>query len=368
MKKYLIINPFGIGDVLFTTPVIRAIKEASPDSIIGYWCNERVAPLLKANPAINRVFSLSRGDLKKVFQDSIPDGIKRALGLFFAIRKERFDICLDFSLDHRYSLVAKLAGIKKRAGFNYKNRGRFLSDKIDTDGYCSRHMVEYYLGLLRLIGIPPHSSVRAGLHNLELHIPQGSKARIKALFSSLGIGGADLIVGIAPGAGESWGKDASIKHWPAVKFAQLSDKIIEALKAKVLILGSSAEKPIADVIVNIMKNKPIDLTGRTTLEELAAAIDNLDILIANDGGPLHMAAALGKKTVSFFGPVSPKVYGPYPADAKRHAVLNKGLECSPCYSEFRLTGCSNNRECLKSISVREAMSAVSGLLSSEEKK
>lgn len=361
MKKYLIINPFGIGDVLFTTPVIRAIKEASPDTIIGYWCNERAAPLLRANPAIDYIFSLSRGDLKKIFQGSILEGLNKALAQFIAIRKKHFDICLDFSLDHRYSLVAKLAGIKRRVGFNYKKRGRFLTDKIDTDGYHSRHMVEYYLSLLRLVGIEGKN------YNLELHIPQGSKVRIKALFSSLGIGEADLIIGIVPGAGESWGKDALIKHWPAVKFAQLSDRMIDGLKAKVLILGSSAEKPVADVILNTMKNKPVDLVGRTTLEELAAIIDNLDILIANDGGPLHMAAALGKKTVSFFGPVSPRVYGPYPADNRKHSVLNKGLECSPCYSNFRLSGCLNNKECLKSISVDEAMSAVSELLVSKER-
>ncbi len=78
MKKFLIINPFGIGDVLFTTPVIRAIKDNQPDSFIGYWCNERVEPILKNNPRIDKIFALSRGDIRKIYHQF------RIKGQFFA--------------------------------------------------------------------------------------------------------------------------------------------------------------------------------------------------------------------------------------------------------------------------------------------
>jgi ADP-heptose:LPS heptosyltransferase len=104
------------------------------------------------------------------------------------------------------------------------------------------------------------------------------------------------------------------------------------------------------------------LVGRTSLEELSAVINNLHILIANDGGPLHIAAALGKKTVSFFGPVDPKVYGPYPPDEKRHIVLRRNLECSPCYVDFHLLSCKRNRECLETIDIDSALDAVAKLL------
>ena len=73
-KKFLFINPFGIGDVLFTTPVIRAIKDKFPDSFIGYWSNLRVKPLLESNPRINKVFALSRGDIKKLYRESFFKG------------------------------------------------------------------------------------------------------------------------------------------------------------------------------------------------------------------------------------------------------------------------------------------------------
>ena len=145
MKKFLIINPFGIGDVLFTKQVIRAIRDNYPDAFIGYWCNERVEGLFKNNPNINKIFAFSMGDFKRVRHESVTEAGSRLIRVLRGIRRERFDISLDFSSEHRYSLLAKILGIKRRVGFNYKNRGRFLTDKIDTNGYSSKHVVEYYL-------------------------------------------------------------------------------------------------------------------------------------------------------------------------------------------------------------------------------
>lgn len=360
MKRLLIINPFGIGDVLFTTPVIKSIKDAYPNSIIGYWCNERVKDILKNNSNIDRIFASSRGDIKKIYHKSKLEGMYRFLNLLYRIKKEKFEIAIDFSLDHRYSLVAKLLGIKRRIGFNYRKRGRFLTDKIDINGYNIKHVVEYYLDLLKSINIEPKN------RNLDLSVSDTSKLKAGSILSSTGINEKDLVIGIAPGAGASWGKDASLKHWPAVKFGQLADRIIKDFKAKILILGDESERPISNIILNTMKNQAIDLTGKTNLEDLVNVIDNLDLLITNDGGPLHIAVALGKKTVSFFGPVDPKVYGPYPTDQKRHIVLKRGLECIPCYRNFRLSGCLKNKECLEDIDVEQAINAVSRLLSGKD--
>jgi len=358
LKKFLIINPFGIGDVLFTTPVIRAIKDSYPDAFLGYWCNERVAGVLKSNPKINLIFSLSRGDIKKIYNRSRFEGICKSLGLLRRIKKERFDICIDLSLEHHYSFIAKLLGIRKRVGFNYKKRGRFLTHKIDLDGYSSKHVVEYYLDLLNIIGIKPKTT------DLDLYVNDADKIKAKNLLKYYGVTSEDLIIGIAPGAGGSWGKDASLKHWPAIKFAQLANRICEDLKAKILILGDESERAIADIIVNIMQHKAIDLVGKTTLEELAAVISNLKILITNDGGPLHMAVALGVKTVSIFGPVSEVVYGPYPQDNTRHIVLKNNLDCRPCYRDFRLEPCQINRECLEAIGVEQVFDGVRKLVNS----
>jgi len=354
-KKILIINPFGIGDVLFTTPVIRALKESYPDSFIGYWSNSRVKPVLVNNPAVNKVFALSRGDIKKLCQESFLSGFWNLLKLIFSLKKGRFDICFDFSLDHRYSLLAKLIGIRRRVGFNYKGRGRFLTDKINLDGYSRKHAVEYYLDLLKFLNIRPQSNC------LELKILAEDEIKAKDILSAGKIEEGDLVIGVFPAAGGSWGKDSGYKHWPALKFAQLADKLIDKFNAKIVILGDLSERRITDVVINAMRNKPLDLAGKVNLEVLPAVIKNCNLFVSNDGGPMHIAAALGVKTVSIFGPVSELVYGPYP-EHRNHVVLKWDMPCRPCYNNFRLPVCGKDKECLKSISVDEVFEAVKKLL------
>ena len=354
-KKILVINPFGIGDVLFTTPVIKALKQQYPDAFIGYWSNLRVKPILESNSQINKVFALSRGDLKKLYQESFFKGIWSAIKLVWEIKKEHFDICFDFSLDHRYSLLAKLIGIRQRIGFNYKGRGRFLTKRIDLTGYQEKHVVEYYLELLKFLDIPVVDK------SLYLGVSEESQQKAQDMLAQGGIEENDLVIGIAPGAGGSWGKDASYKHWPALKFAQVAERLATELKAKIVILGDESEQKIAEVIAHVLRNKPIDLTGKTGLEILPAVIKNCNLLITNDGGPMHMAVALGVKTVSVFGPVSEVVYGPF-SSSNEHVVLKSDISCRPCYNNFRLAACDKDRECLKSVSVDAVFEASRKLL------
>lgn len=366
--KILIINPFGIGDVLFTTPVIKVLKDRHPDCFIGYWCNERVGELLEADSRIDKVFSLSRGDIKRVYK-----GLKRVIALISLIsriKKERFDITFDFSLDSRYGLWSKLAGIKKRIGLDYKNRGRFLTDKVYLKEYFGKHVIEHNLGLLRFVNMEPEDKL------LELVISEENKARALSILKEYGVAAADLLIGVAPGGGASWGRDAIYKQWPAERFAEVTDRMIKELNAKVVLLGSIDEKPIAEIVLEKRGQTQstsdrrdgsdpvfpiIDLAGKLNLKELAAVISELKLLICNDGGPLHMAAALGVKTVSMFGPVDEIAYGPYPPSAK-HIVVKKDLPCRPCYRDFKFTGCRNNRKCLEDITVEEVYGQVKGLL------
>ena len=378
--KIIIINPFGIGDVLFTTPVIRAIKDRHPNSFIGYWCNERVGELLCGEPSIDKIFPLSRGDIKRIYRES--KGINRVLKGFIAllslirkIRKEKFDIAFDFSLDSRYGLWSKLARIKKRIGLDYKGRGRFLTDKIALKAYAGKHVIEHDLDLLKFINIEPRCK------SPDLVASEKDKAKARGILKEYGVATTDILIGVAPGGGASWGKDAIYKQWSAEKFAE----VVSALgknNVTVVLLGSVEDKEIAEIVRGRGQTQSahnrrvgsdpiplgsdpippiIDLTGKLNLKELAAIISELKLLICNDGGPLHMAVALGVKTVSIFGPVDEKVYGPYPSSAK-HIIIKRDLSCRPCYKDFRFTGCSNNRKCLEDITVDEVFVQVKGLL------
>jgi lipopolysaccharide heptosyltransferase II len=354
MAKFLIVNPFGIGDVLFTTPVIRAIKTDSGSHRIGYWCNMRAAALFIRHPDVDYVYGFSRGDLKSMLRHSPFTAIGKLLMLLHQVRRERFEVMLDYSLDHRYALIALLLGIKKRIGFNYRGRGRFLTHRIEMSSYQDSHMVEYYLRLLNVTGIRPSDS------RLSLPLNDGDTARGRHMLTRLGADMRKPLVGIAGGAGASWGRDAGLKHWPSVKFAQLADRIAGELNAQIVLLGDASERSIAEVITGMMKHRPVDLVGKTSLEELVAVIGCLRCLVTNDGGPLHLAVALGVRTVSIFGPVDEKVYGPYPAAG--HAVIHADMECRPCYRNFKMPPCERDRACVRSIGTQEVFEAVRRLL------
>ena len=352
--RILIINPFGIGDVLFTTPLIHAIKENSPQSFIAYICNYRTEPILEENPHIDKIIPFSRGDIKKVFRKSKIEAVKKILSLIKQIRKLKFDLLIDFSLDYRYNIVAKFLGIPKRIGFNYKNRGRFLTDKIDIEGYNDKHIVEYYLDLLKFLGIKPTTN------RLELFLSKQDEQWADLHLRSVGIDENDFVVGIIPGGGESWGKTAFYKHWAKEKFAQVADELSKKYNAKIIILGSSQEKKICQDVVNLMHEKPINACGKTTIRQFAALLKRCKLVITNDGGPLHTAISQNVNTISIFGPVDEKVYGPYPPDEK-HIVLKKDLPCRPCYRNFKMQECEN-RKCLELITAEDVLEAVDRLL------
>lgn len=351
----LIINPFGIGDVLFTTPAIASLKDHFQDSVITYWCNERVKGIFKDNPNVDHCIAGTRGDLKRLWKQSKMRAIKQFIHILREVKKGKFDMVFDFSLDHRYGLLTKLLGIKRRIGFNYKKRGRFLTDALTIEGYHASHVVEHYLELLKFVGVTP------ARHNLELFVSGPSAIKSKIVLESMGVVNDDLVIGIAPAAGASWGKDAGLKHWPAIRFAQLADRIIREWGAKIILIGDKSERLIADALLCAMKNKAIDLVGKTAIDEIPALLSNCALLIANDGGLLHMAVALGVPTVSIFGPVSDTVYGPYPPSEK-HKVIKKELACQPCYVGFKLKACMQDKECINAITTEQVFQAVNLVL------
>lgn len=355
MKRALIINPFGIGDCLFTLPLINALKSEDPGIFVGFWCNERTEEILVKSAAIDKTYALSRGDLKRVFKTSRIKGVVKLFWILNSLRKEKFDTVLDFSLDHRYGFISKVLGIKTRVGFNFKNRGRFLTKKIDIDGYSSRHIVECYLDLLKLIDFPINKA------EFELKFPQSDLSLADKLLQGIGLKKDEEFVAIAPAAGASWGKDAKFKHWPADKFALLIDRIYFDLGIKAVIFGDNSEVDLIKGMVKLTKSKPADLSGKTALGMLPALFKKAALLITNDGGPLHVASAVGTKTVSIFGPVDERVYGPYPV-SERNIVITNDIACRPCYQKFKMSVCRIDKSCLNSISVNEVFEAVRKLI------
>ncbi len=354
-KKILIANPFGIGDVLFSTPLIAALKKAMPDCFIGYACNTRTAPMLSCHPGVNEVIVFERDELSALWRTDKARYFREAKTLWKKIKGFGFDVVFDLSLSRDYPLFFMLAGVKERIGYNFKNRGLFLTKKTDIKGYHDRHIVEYYLDLLGKLGIQPAGSAP------EAFTTGGNDAWAEDFLRRHGVGAGDSLVGIVPAGGASWGREAERKHWAREKFALLADRLIRQSAAKIIILGSPEEKEILREVSGRMKEKAAGIVDFAGLGEFISLIGKCGLVVANDGGPLHLAVARGAATVSIFGPVDDRVYGPYPRTEK-HVVIGRNLDCRPCYRRFRMAECGRNLECLRAITVDEVASAAAGLL------
>lgn len=355
--RILIVNPFGIGDVLFTTPLIANLKEAFPDSYIGYVCNARTKDILLNNPKVDKVFVYEKDNFRKLWKTSKLLCIRKFLKLLSSIKKKKFDIVFDLSLGQEYSFFLWLIGIKKRIGYNYKNRGIFLIDKINISGYDKKHIVEYYLGLLKLIGIEPKPK------DLEFPLSAKDLEWAQDYLNENDVTDQDIIIGLIPGGGASWGVSAYRKQWPPHRFANLANQISEKFKAKIMLFGDINEIALCNQVASLVKEMPLITCGKTTLSRFAALLKRCDLVICNDGGPLHIAVSQGTKNISIFGPVNPLVYGPYPR-SENNLVIKKDLVCQPCYEKFKLKEC-RHMDCLTTIEVKEVMAAIDNFLGSE---
>lgn len=354
-NRILIINPFGIGDVLFSTPLVSVIKVLFPNSYIGYICNIKTAPILMSNPQIDEVFVFERGDYRFLWKKSKIKAIVKFFGFWQEIAGKKFDVVFDISLGKEYAFFCWLSGIKKRIGFDYKNRGRFLTNRFLFSGFSDKPIAEYYLDLIK----PVLKNYKLDFSKLELVlIPQPKDiAYIDKYLKEAGVNEQDILIGIAPGGGASFGaKNQDRRRWMPERFRELAERIMERCHAKVILIwGGYEEEQLAIDISRGLHIKPL-LAPKTTIMEMAALMKRCKIVVCNDSGLLHVAVSQNVPTISMFGPANENVYGPYPKSSK-NIVLTSSAECRPCYNKFKLPECKT-RKCLDDISVDKVFEAI----------
>jgi len=357
-RSFLIINTFGIGDVLFSTPLLRNLKENFPNAKIFYLCNRRVYPVLKNHPLIEKIFIYERDEFEKVKKQSKFAWLKKIIAFVSDIKKEKIEVVLDLSLNSQFGFFSWVAGIKKRLGLDYKGRGRFFTDKIEINGYQDKHVVDYYLSLLNLLNIKPKEL------KLQVYADEISKLWADNFIKDNGISNSDFLIGVAPCGGQAFGKEANIKRWPENKFSLLIDKLIEEFNAKILIFaGPNEKKEVSNIISGLNNSARCFEFTDSSLDQIIAMIDKCKLFIGNDTGPLRFADALDKKIIAIFGPIDEKVYGVYPPDStNKSIVINKDLNCRPCYKKFRLPECIHDKKCLNDISTEDVFKEAKRLI------
>jgi heptosyltransferase I len=363
-RKILLIKLSAVGDVVHTIPVLNKLRARYPDAQIDWLVTPAIGELLRHHPALNNVIDFSR-------DTSAPPWAWAALSsyarLAAKLRLIGYDLVIDLHGQSRSAFLAFVTGARVRIGFDKERPEVWANSRKVTDDFRKHawqgaregawlfythhialptmdvHVIDHYQSVGRLLGF------EAGATDFTLRIPQAAHERIEALLRERGIGGARPVI-IAPRG--NW----ETKRWPDEKSAEVARQFLDRGYAVVLV-GAPRER---DVGANIARLAPgiVDLTGETTLSELAALLSRAAICIAHDSGPMHLAVALGRPVVALFGPSDTVWAGPYHRD---DAVVRAGLACSPCYLR-RLRSCTHGHACMEELSAQAVIARAESVL------
>jgi len=339
-KKILIVRTDRIGDVLLTTPVIKALRDSLPQAYIAIMVNPSTLDIVKDNPYLDEVIVYDKENLHR--------GIWRNLKFVLGLRKKRFDLALVLHTKNRTNIICFLSGIKERVGFYNKKFGFLLTKKLaDTKPRGEKHEVDYCLDVVRAIGVEPKER--------RLFMPKDSDSEkyIDEILKENNISAKDKLVAIHPGA------SCISKRWFPERFAETADILIDEYNVKILVIAGEKDILYSKRVISKIRNKVIDLSGRTSLRQLASLLSRCSLLISNDSGPCHIATAVGCPVIAIFGRnqkgLSPIRWRPL---GERDIVLHKEVGCSDCLAH----NCNRNFACLKAITVRDVLLAVDPIL------
>jgi heptosyltransferase III len=319
--RILIIRPDHIGDVLLTTPAIDVLRHAFPDGYLAALVGPWSAEVIRRGPPVDALRTCE-----------FPGFIRRSRGWIGApyvqlrrareLRRKRFDVAVIARPDHWWgALLAALAGIPHRVGFKVPECAPFLTEAVDQPS--GAHTAE--LSLLLARRVCELAGLGAPLRSLMpvFTISDEERLQARAAIDGCDTAGDGPLLVLHPGAG------TTLKLWPAERWARTLDLVRERWDARTLIVSSSTDEPIVAAIRRFARGPHRWLTTDQGLGYLAAILAQADVVIGSDSGPLHLAAAVGARTVRLYGPTDPALFGPWPP-SERHIALRALVPCSPC--------------------------------------
>lgn len=314
VKRILFITLSNIGDIVLTTPVMSVLCGHFPGARLDVMAGPNGEGLFEKHPAV----------FKLIIYDK-HTSINEKKRLIRKLRKVRYDLIIDM----RNSLFPFLLG------------ARYRTSPIQNVSRVIRHKKEQHLSKLGSIGIEVKDAPFC------IHIP-----REDGDFADKIIKKRDVkrpVVAIAPGA------KSEIKRWTKEGYAELVKRLVDEVGAEVILAGDKADRIIVKDIMGAANKEVTDLTGETSLCQLAALLKKSDLLITNDSAPMHLGAAIGTRVLAIFGPTDPRLYGP---TGKGDRVIRKKIHCVPCEK----AQCEFEHECMKEITADEVFEAAKEML------
>jgi lipopolysaccharide heptosyltransferase II len=343
-ERILLIRPDHVGDMLLTTPAIHALRVARPNAeihmLVGAWSGNVLANYPDVDAILTLPFPAFTRSIKRDWLAPYRLVLKSARQL----RKIGYSSAVILRPDHWWGgMLAHLAGIPERIGYNFADVAPFLTDKIPHRHQHaiiqSMRLVERWTGKIATEDI-----------DFTFHINDADRGYVNGYLQEWDIKPQKPIFCIHPGSG-TW-----VKLWETGRWAAVADTLIEQLDASVVFTGGNHELLMTHEIVSQMKNPACIAVSDTDLGQLAALFARARVVIGPDSGPLHLASAVGTPTVTLFGPADSVEFGPWGPE-KKHIVLTGDIDCRPC----RVLDWGNDKPefhpCVREISIGQVLEA-----------
>ncbi|MGB2601063.1 MAG: lipopolysaccharide heptosyltransferase II [Candidatus Omnitrophota bacterium] len=334
-KRILVFELNWLGDILFSFPLLRALRKAYPEAYIACTVVPRYVDLLVNNPWINDVHALS--DTNSL------SSLGEKLAFIGMIRKERYDMCFLLKSSRTKAVMAALAGIRERIGFTGKDAS--LTNLVEMPmGHI--HRADQILALAGAVGVTNADGT------YEYFVSDEDTERAEAVLHEVG-GGLRRMIALNPGG--NW----AAKRWPRDNYIQLGKMLLDRFDdLEVMITGAKKDIDLAkEIVERVGSERCYSVAGKTGLNELAVFFKRCDLAISADSGPLHLASAVGTTTIGIFGPTSSEITGP--RGRAKNIVLAKNVECKiPCY----VKNCDRDHYCIISINAEEVYDAAVDVL------
>jgi heptosyltransferase-2 len=336
IQRILVREVNWLGDAVLTLPALEALDRRFPRAAISVLAKPWVSGLFAGHPAVDRVLEYRAGDVHR--------GLTGRWRLVKKLRDENFDLAVLFPNSLDAAMVPWLAGIPRRVGYPTDGRRWLLTHPAwGPTKVPGQHQVERYLDIVRALG-------GDGAPSLRLRVPAEARQNAQRLLEAHAIGPTDLVVGLNPGS-----VYGGAKRWPPGRFAAVADGLAERRGAQILLIGSLQERPILDEVGARMRHPAINLGGRTDLGTLVGLLARTQMLLTNDTGAMHVAAAVGTPVLAIFGPTDAQETGPLGPHSR---IVREPMPCSPCL----LRECPIDHRCMTHVTADQVLQATLELL------
>lgn len=331
-----------VGDAVMTIPALRQLRQLFPHAHITLATRASAQGLFADAEFIDAIMVHEGTGLRSVVKQ-----VKQW-------RQGNFDLAVLLPNSLETALVASLARVPIRVGYAKDGRQSLLTHPLELPEWrSSKHEVFYYLKIVAELEwlVKGEQSFLNTEPNTALQVNESRKAAAADFLAARGVKRSSRLVALCPGSINS-----RAKRWPVERYAVLADRLMDELGAEVLLIGSAAEAEVSAAVRSRMMNQPVMLAGETKLDELVAILSLVDLLITNDTGPAHIAAALGRPTLVIFGPTNPLTTRPFSPLAE---IVRTPPDCAPCM----LRDCPIDHRCMTAITADEVFDRARHLFS-----